>query len=177
MNISRNSQKFQVIAIIHIPVQALRLQVYKFFFSYFIYNFILIRSQRTREKTSGCIYTYVYIYTHKGAIIIPSANDKIHEKRFHGQENGWFSGLFWARKEKTKKKCIFVQVEKTFFPTTKEREMYIPVTGRWKAINSIKYRTLTQSSRRKLVFPYSRKRNTLESISSIVFCRRRISIT
>lgn len=64
MNISRNSQKFQVIAIIHIPVQALRLQVYKFFFSYFIYNFILIRSQRTREKTSGCIYTYVYIYIH-----------------------------------------------------------------------------------------------------------------
>lgn len=73
--------------------------------------------------------------TGKEAIIIPSANDE-NTRGKSPRSRKWLaqrslrdsSGGARGEEGEGRKKCIFVQAEETFFPTSKEREMYIPVS-------------------------------------------------
>lgn len=132
--------------------------------------------------------------TGKEAIIIPSANDE-NTRRKSPRSRKWLAQRSLrdsggAERGGRKKVYLRTSRENVFPNYERTWDVHTGYQGR-KPINSIKYRTLTQSSCRELAFPYSQKEYSLslfisppslslsqerESISSIVFRHRGISI-
>lgn len=102
--------------------------------------------------------------TGKEAIIIPSANDE-NTRRKSPRSRKWLAQQSLrdsggAERGGRKKVYLRTSRENVFPNYERTWDVHTGYQGR-KPINSIKYRTLTQSSCRELAFPYSQKEYSL----------------